>query len=167
MKKLLLTLSIVSLLIITSCGDDDDATPTVGLSGTVTFNGQSYSIANGIFSLTVDDGDAIGEFFLADGTIESNGNGGVSSSDSEIIISISATATGATTLTAGDYETSTNVPDLYAFVSVVNSDGTSQSFVGGIVGISGSGNTYTITFTDVPFGQGVTLTGTVTGTYAN
>lgn len=167
MKNLIVLLTLFSLAIVSSCGDDDSADPVAGLSGTVTFNGNTYTIANGLFSLSDDEGNAVGEFYLADGTITENSNGGVSSTDSEILIAVSATATGSTTLTNGDYATSTNVPDLYCFVTVSTSSGSSQSFTGGSVSISGSGNTYTLTFTDIPFGQGVTLSGTVAGTYEN
>ncbi|MEP0984794.1 hypothetical protein [Ekhidna sp.] len=164
MKKTFLFLAVISLFMLSSCGgDEDDDIASVGLNGTVSYDGTSYSIANGIFSLTIADGNAEGEFFLADGVIEPTATG-VSTSDSEIIISIVATSTGTTTLSSGDYQTSTNVPAQYADIQVTTSSGSKQAFTGGTVNISGSGNTYTITF-DVPFGQGIELSGTVNGTY--
>lgn len=167
MKKTILFLAVLSLFMLSSCGDDDgdDNNVTVGLSGTVMYDGSSYAIANGIFSLSVEDGNAEGEFFLADGVIEPTATG-VSTGDSDIIISIVATSTGTTTLSSGDYQTSTNVPAQYVDVQVTTSSGSKQAFTGGTVNISGSGNTYNITF-DVPFGQGVELSGTVSGTYEN
>ncbi|WP_421763335.1 hypothetical protein [Ekhidna sp.] len=164
MKKTLLFLAVISLFILSSCGgDEDDDMVSVGLIGTVSYDGTSYSIANGIFSLTIEDGNAEGEFFLADGVIEPTATG-VSTGDSEIIISIVATSAGTTTLSSGNYQTSTNVPAQYADIQVTTSSGSKQAFTGGTVNISGSGNTYSITF-DVPFGQGIELSGTVNGTY--
>ncbi|MEO9869970.1 hypothetical protein [Ekhidna sp.] len=170
MKKLLLSISMLSILFISSCGDDDsDDTPSIGLSGTLNFDGQSYAIANGFFSLSMEDGNAEGAFFFADGTIEPT-NTGVSSSDSQIIISVVATSRGTATLESGEYATSTNVPDLYADVAVTILDNGNpvgrEAITGGSVSISGSQNTYNITF-DVPFGQGVELTGSATGTFEN
>lgn len=173
MKKVLFFLAVLSLVVISSCGgDDDDATPAeVGLSGTVTFDGQSYSIANGIFNQTDDDGNARGIFFLSDGTLTATANG-ATASGATIFISVDAIATNSSALTNGAYETSTNVPELFAYVNVTLIDGANstdrgQPFVGGIVNISGSGNTYTLTFSDLNFGQGVSLSGSVSGTYSN
>ncbi len=174
MKKIILFLSVFSILIFTSCGDNDDApvVPTVGLNGTIDFDGESYAIANGVFTQSMEDGNAIGVFYMSDGTIELNASGnGVTSSNSRIVISINATSKGTSTLENGSYETSTLVPDKYASVRVstvnnsmvVNND----SVVGGEVAVSGSENTYNITFNDIPFGRGVKLTGSVNGTYAN
>lgn len=165
MKNLLLTLSIFSILIITSCGSDDTSTNEVGLSGTIVFDGDSYTIANGIFTQEVDDGAAVGDFFMSDGTLTATSTG-ASSSDAEIIISVTAIHEGADVLGSGAYITNSATQDQYAFVSVTTGT-SSQSFTGGTVNISGSGNTYNVTFVDVPFGQGVTLTGTITGTYSN
>lgn len=77
-----------------------------------------------------------------------------------------ATSTGSNILESGDYETSTDVPARYVDVQVTTSGGSRQAFTGGIVSISGSANTYSLTF-DVPFGQGVELTGSVNGTFVN
>ena len=165
MKKILLTLSILSILIITSCGKDDGGDIQVGLTGTITFNGESHSIANGVLSLRESGGNTIGEFFLADGTLEPTSTG-VSTGDSQIIISVVAVSKGTSTLAEGAYATSTDVPDMYADVAVTTSDGKSEAFTGGTVDISGSGNTYTLTF-DVPFGSSIELSGTVKGTFVN
>ncbi len=167
MKNILLTLSILSVLIITSCGSDDTSTNEVGLSGTVVFDGESYTIANGTFALTVDDGDAVASFFMSDG--ELTVSSGTGSTDGEIIISITAIHEGSDALGNGAYITNSTTQDQYAFVAVSTPENPtgSQSFTGGTVNISGSGSTYNVTFVDVPFGQGVTLTGTVTGTYSN
>jgi major membrane immunogen (membrane-anchored lipoprotein) len=160
-----LKLLILSLVLLSACGKDDSSAPQLGLSGTVTFDGTSYAIANGVLTLQESGGNAIGQFFLADGTLEPTSSG-VSTSDSQIIISVSAVAKGASTLVEGSYATSTDVPDMYADVAVTTADGQKTAFTGGTVTISGSGNTYNLTF-NVPFGQGVTLTGSVMGTYAN
>jgi len=122
-------------------------------------------MSNGTFDLTTSNGTAEGTFFLADGTLEITSTG-ATSSDSQIIISLSAFSRDTEVIESGDYATNTNVPDKYVFVGVSTADGTSQSVTGGTVTISGSGNTYTMSF-DVPFGQGVELAGTVAGTYEN
>lgn len=169
MKKVLFLLSIVSLVVVSSCGgDDDDATPVeVGLSGTVTFDGQSYTIANGIFNQTDDDGNAVGTFYMADGTISPGTNGGVTSSNSTIIIGLVAVAFESSTLENGNYDTNSNLNGMQANVTVSIDGVSNRSFTGGDVTLTGSGNSYNITFIDVPFGQGVTLSGTVTGVYSN
>ncbi|WP_425392849.1 hypothetical protein [Ekhidna sp.] len=165
MKKIALSITIAGLLLISSCGKDDEGPTVIGLSGTVTYDGESYAISNGIFSLSVEDGNAEGEFFIADGTLTPTSTG-VSTSDSQIIISVVATSKGTSTLASGNYETSTDVPDKYADIQVTTSDGGKQAFTGGIVKISGSESTYSLTF-EVPFGQGVELTGSVSGTFVN
>ena len=168
MKKIFLLLSVFTLIIFTSCGDDDGDSggTTPGLTGSVTFDGQSYTIANGVFSLSESEGNAEGAFFLADGTLEVTSANQVSSSDSQIIISISATARDASVLANGDYATSTDIPDRFVDLAVTTAGGRSEAFTNGTVSITGSGNTYTIVF-DAPFAGGVTLTGTVSGTYEN
>ena len=169
MKKTLLLLSILSLFVLSSCGDDD-AGNTVGLSGSVTYDGEEYAIANGIFNLSEDDGDALGRFFLADGTLELSSPTQVTTSDSEIIIVMSAVSKGTSNLANGDYATSTNVPDLYVDIAVTTFDGENEirrdAFTNGTVAISGSGSTYTLTF-NASFGSGITLTGSVNGTFAD
>lgn len=165
MKKLLLTLSVLSLLLISACGDDDDGgNPEVGLSGTITFDGESYSIANGFFSQSSTAVGIEGEFFLADGTVSSTG----SSSDSQIIIGLRAISEGTSSLESGSYEVNKQVNSKYAFVTIsTTSDSNIQSVQGGTIDISGSGNTFSLTFNDVAFGQGRELSGSVNGTFEN
>lgn len=168
MKKLIFVLSIASLLIFSSCGSDDG--PSVGLNGTVTYNGTSYTIANGFFNLSSGSEEAIGTFFLADGILTSSSPNQVSSSDSQIFITMTARSRGSSVLTNGDYATSTDVPDLtvdLAITTVENGDQVRrEAFTGGTISISGSENTYNITF-DASFGSGITLTGSANGTYAS
>lgn len=166
MKKIALILSVFSILLISSCGgDDEEATPQIGLSGTINYNGVSYSIANGILTQSSSSGGTEVQFYLADGTIALQGNS-VSSSDSQIIVAIQAVSVGTSTLEAGNYETSRQVTNKYAFVTVTTSDiSGNQSFVGGSIDISGSDKTFSLTFNDVPFSQGVELTGSVSGTF--
>ncbi|WP_462247517.1 hypothetical protein [Ekhidna sp.] len=167
MKKILPILSIFALILISSCGSDDTSTSEPKLSGTVTFDGQSYTVANGFFTQGETDGAAEGIFFISDGTFTVGSSGNVTASDATIIITIRAIHEGASVIGGGAYITNSITQDQYAFVTVQTASDESQSFVGGTVNISGSGNSYDVTFTDVPFGQGVTLTGTVTGTYSN
>lgn len=172
MKKLLLTLFAGSLLFVVSCGDDDGdgngGGNVVGLNGTVTYDGSSYSIENGILNLGQSEGNAEGQFFIADGTLTVSGSNSVSTSDSQIIIVMTATSKGTSSLENGDYATSTDVPDLHVDLAVTTFDGDSQvrreAFTNGTVTISGSEDTYTVTF-DAPFGSGIELTGSVDGTY--
>jgi len=168
MKNILLTLLFISSLFFISCGDDEESsTPDpmmVGLSGTITFNGQSYNIANGFFSTSSVAAGTEGEFFLADGTVSSSG----SSSNSEIIIGIRAISEGTDSLEGGSYEVNRQVTSKYAFVTVSTTSASNiQSIVGGTIDISGTGNTYSLTFNNVAFGGGIQLTGSVTGTFEN
>ncbi|NQZ76169.1 MAG: hypothetical protein HRT61_08670 [Ekhidna sp.] len=172
MKNLLLTLAATSLLAITSCSDAAEEITRdvfdIGLEGTINYDGQSYGIRNGVFSQQNRDGNAEAQFFLADGSIAST-TSGVSPGDSQIIISMTAFSKGSQVIDDGDYATSTIDPDKYCFVTVTTigeSRVNKQSFTGGTVSISGSNDTYAVTF-DVPFGQGITLTGSVSGTYVD
>ena len=163
MKKLLFSLALLSIVIITSCGDDEE-TPPVGVGGTITFDGQSYTIASGVLTQSAITGATQVEFFLADGTVSSSG----SSSDSQIIIGIRAISEGTDTLEAGTYEVSRQVTTKYAFVTVSTATVSNlQSFAEGTIAVSGSGNTYNLTFNNVSFGSGITLTGSVSGTFGN
>jgi len=163
MKKLFLSIALLATLMIVSCGDDEE-TPPVGVSGTITFDGQSYTIASGVLTQSAITGGTEVEFFLADGTVSSSG----SSSDSQIIVGIRAISEGTDTLEAGTYETNRQVTTKYAFVTVsTTSVSNLQSIVGGTISISGSGNTYNLTFNNVSFGSGITLTGSVSGTFGN
>ncbi|MEO9482359.1 MAG: hypothetical protein ABJG47_02895 [Ekhidna sp.] len=170
MKNLILLFSIASLIVFASCGDDDGGTIEANLSGTVSFNDQSYTISDGIFTLEQDAGNAVGRFFMSDGTLTATANG-ASASGASIVISMTAINIEASELGDGSYITSSNTEDMYVFVTITIIDGSSQdsqeSFVGGTVTITGSGSTYNVTFGDVPFGQGQTLTGSVSGTFGN
>jgi len=164
MKKLLFFLTITSLLLFIRCGDDDSETPQAGVNGTLTFGGQSYTIASGILVKKLTSVGADYEFFLGDGSISATGSGGVSSGDSQILVAARAIAEGSTTLEAGTYEVSRQVNSQYAFVSVTAAGSSSvQSIVGGTIEISGSENTYSLTFN--AFGGGIALTGSVNGTF--
>ncbi|MEO1255137.1 MAG: hypothetical protein AAFY41_09660 [Bacteroidota bacterium] len=173
MKNILLTLSVLALILFTACGDDDGDdnggdTMELGLSGTVNYNGEEYAIANGLFRLNLIAGDAVGEFYLVDGTIEATSSDQVSASNSQIVIVMTAESNDSSTLEDGDYATSTDIPDLTVDLAVTTFDDGNQvrreAFTNGTVNIQGSDNTYTVTF-NAPFGQGITLTGTVSGTY--
>ena len=166
MKKLLFLLSFSVLLLCMSCNDDEGDTPVVGVSGTILFGGQSYTITSGIIVKRLTNAGAEYEFFLADGSISSTASGGVSSQDSQILIAVRAISVGETAVGSGSYEVNRQVTDQYAFVSVTAAGSSSvQSFVGGTVDISGSENTYSLTFNDVTFGGGISLTGSVNGTF--
>ncbi|MEO9869971.1 hypothetical protein [Ekhidna sp.] len=173
MKKTFLLLLILSLLIISSCGDDapvPDPSTNEGLSGTLTYNGKSFRMKSGVFASQDDDGDAFAQFFLGDGTVELIEPNTVSFSNNKIEIRMTAVSKGTASLENGDYATTTNDPDLYVNLTVTTIEGfntdTREALANGTVSISGSGNTYSLTF-DVPFEEGVKLTGTVTGTYEN
>ena len=163
-STLVLLLFISTLFI--SCGGDDETNDPVqpGLTGTITFDGVSYAIASGFFSQSTVAAGIEGEFFLADGTITSTG----SSSDSQIILGIRAISEGTSTLEAGTYEVNRQVTSKYAFVTVTTANASNvQSILGGTIAISGTDNTYSLTFNNVAFGSGIELTGSVTGTFEN
>lgn len=167
MKKFFLALLILSVSLFISCGDDEDNNPqtTVGLSGSVTFNGQTYAIANGIIDELSNAAGTELQFLMADGTVSSSG----SSSDSQIIIALRAISEGTETLEGGAYEVNRQVTSKYAFVTVTTASAPNvQSIVGGTIDISGSDNTFTLTFNNVSFfGGDVKLTGSVSGTFEN
>ena len=141
MKKLLLLLSLFATLFVVSCGDDE--APTLGLSGTIEFDGTTYTIANGLFSQSSNGGNTEATFFLADGEITASTGGGVSSGNSTIVLSIVALAANSTSLTSGNYATSTNTTELNATLLVTTINGSQTNArsanVGGTIGISGTG----------------------------
>lgn len=166
MKKFLLALTVLSSLIFISCGDDEDVSPqVVGLTGSVTFNGQSYTITNGVINELSNAAGTELQFLMADGTVSSSG----SSSDSQIIISARAISEGTGSLENGSYEVNRQVTSKYAYVTVTTASSPNiQSIVGGTIDISGSDNTFSLKFNNVAFfGGGAELNGTVSGTFGN
>ncbi len=162
MKKLVKIPVLLSLLMILSCGDDESESPAVGVNGTITYDGQTYAIASGVINQRTNAAGAELEFLIADGTVTSTG----SSSDSQIIVSIRAISEGTESLENGSYEVSRQVTSQYAFVTVSTASASNvRSIVGGTITISGSGSTYSLTFNNVAFGNGIELTGSVSGTF--
>lgn len=165
MKKFLLTLSILSTLVFISCGDDDEDMPdaTVGLSGTISYDGGSFAISSGLISATEISNDVARRvFYLSDGILSSNGSN-VTASGSQIVVTITAASTGTSTVVEGEYASSSDITGKKVDVLVQTSSGNETSFTGGTIDISGSENTFTLVM-DVPF-RGTQLSGTVSGTY--
>ena len=167
MKKLLLSFFLLSgSLFFVSCGDDEEEEqlqPPLGLSGTVSYDGGSFSVVDGRLSdVQVSNNIASRTFYLTDGTFTVSGSN-VSASGSQIVIVLTAAATGATSIEAGVYDSNSDINGRQVDVQVTTSSGTQDAFTDGTIDISGSGNTYTLIF-DVPF-RGTRLTGSVSGTY--
>ena len=165
MKYFLQITLLLSITLLISCGDDDTDSPAAsGVSGSITFDGQSYAIASGVINERTNAAGAELEFLIADGTVSSSG----SSSDSQIILAIRAISEGTETIGSGSYEVSRQVNSQYAFVTVSTATASNiRSIVGGTIDISGSGSTFSLTFNNVTFGGGIELTGSVSGTFEN
>ncbi len=165
MKKLFLALVVFGSLFLVSCGDDEaeDMQPPVGLVGSVTYDGGTFSITSGLQS-TVEVSNNIARqiFYLTDGTLTANGSS-VSASGAQIVISATFSAKGATTIENGMYDSSSDINGRQVDVQVTTSSGTQDAFTDGTINVTGSGSTYTLVF-DVPF-RGTRLLGSVSGTY--
>ncbi|MEM6643767.1 MAG: hypothetical protein AAF616_12370 [Bacteroidota bacterium] len=164
MKKLSYFLILFGLVTIISCGDDEEDSMTLGVSGTLNFDGQSYEISSGLLVERSNPAGAELQFTLADGTFSS----GTSSSDSQILLSVRAISEGTNELEDGAYAVNTQTGSMYAFVTVSTSGAQNQqSIQAGSINISGSGSTYSLTFNDVGFLGGAELSGSVSGTFQN
>lgn len=161
MKKLLFSLCVAALLFITSCGDDGEI--QIGLTGIVSYDGSSVTISDGIFGELSQQGAYGAFFFMSDGSLSYDVESEDASFAGEILISVTIFSSG------GSFEEGSYPIDFTnnkgAFVIVADSDNaaTGGAFAtGGSVTITGSGNTYNLSF-NLEFENDVTLTGTVAG----
>ncbi len=165
MKNILFSLSILSILLITSCGKDDEV--QIGLSGSVSFDGNSINITNGLFGEVSEDGEYGATFFLADAPISYNSETQQTTFEGDALISVIIFSEG-DSFESGTYAVKTfggAITDGDALVIVADANNASSGGglgVGGTVNITGSGNTFTLTF-NVDFEDDVKLSGNATG----
>ncbi|WP_370090106.1 hypothetical protein [Ekhidna sp.] len=163
MKKILFSLSILSILFITSCGKDDGGDIQIGLSGTLTYDGNAISITDGLFGEHAEDGSYAATFFLADGPLSYDASTDEASFQGEILISVIIFSQG-DSFQSGVYslDLSGNKGALVLVADANNAANGGAFASGGTVNITGSGNVYTLTF-DVDIDTDITLTGSATG----
>lgn len=163
MKKILLSLSVLSILIISSCGEDDGGSVQVGLTGTLDVDGKSISITDGLFEEFNEDGAYAATFFLADSPISFDATEEEVSFDGEILINVIIYTTG-DAFKAGIYQIDITQDEgaLVIYVDENNASLGGAFASGGTVEVKGYGNTYTLTF-DVDLGNEASLTGSVSG----
>ncbi|WP_436517755.1 hypothetical protein [Ekhidna sp. To15] len=165
MKKILLSLSILSLLLFISCGSDDG--PTV--NNQITVGDQTFDITNGGFiDLGESEGTRQGVFALADAdiSITSTPSFSVGSSSSFRIV-LNLVALGST-LSSGTYtEGDVLSPDAgrVFFVSLLDADGTSYTVDSGSVEFSGTDPNFTMSF-NLTLNGGTKMTGGFSGEFA-
>ncbi|MEP1035377.1 hypothetical protein [Ekhidna sp.] len=165
MKKILLTLSILSILIISSCGSDDG----VAVNNQITIGDQTFDITNGGFvDLGESEGTSQGAFALADANISVSSQSSFSiGSSSSFRIVFNLVALG-TTLGSGAYtEGDVLSPDAgkVFFVSILQADGTSYNVDSGSVQFSGTSPNFTLSF-DLTLDGGTQMTGGFSGEFA-
>lgn len=163
MKKILLSLSILSILLISSCGSDDG--PSV--NNQITIGDQTFDITNGGFiDLGESEGARQGAFALADASISISQSSFSVGTSSSIRIVLNLVALGSS-LSSGTYtEGDVLSPDAgkVFFISLIQADGTSYNVDSGTINFSGSSPDFTISF-DLTLEGGEKLTGGFTGTF--
>lgn len=165
MKKILLSLSILSLLFFASCGSDDG--PTV--NNQITVGDQTFDITNGGYiDLGETEGTRQGVFALADADISITSTPSFSvGSTSSFRIVLNLVALGSS-LSSGTYtEGDVLSPDAgrVFFVSLLDADGTSYTVDSGSVEFSGTSPNFTMVF-DLTLNGGTKMTGGFSGAFA-
>ena len=164
MKQLLLSISILSMIIITSCGSDDG----VSVNNQITIGDQTFDITHGGFiDLGETEGTKQGAFALADAEVTISQTSFSVSSSSSIRIVFNLVALGST-LSSGSYSEGDVVsPDAgkVFFISLVQADGTSYTVNDGTINFSGSSPNFTVKF-DLSLENGEKLTGGFKGEFA-
>ncbi|WP_420576150.1 hypothetical protein [Ekhidna sp.] len=165
MKQLLLSLSILSILIISSCGKDDG----VSVSNQITIGDQTYDIEGAGF-LSVGDTDGISEgvFALSDANVSISGSSFSISTSSDIRVIFNLASLGDGGLDSGDYsEGDVLSPDAgkVFFIQLIQADGTTYSVTGGKIKLSGSSPNFTVSF-NLNLDGGDKLTGGFSGEFA-
>ncbi len=165
MKKILLSLSILSIIIITSCSSDDG----VAVNNQITVGDQTFDITNGGFiDLGESEGTRQGVFALADAdvSITSTPSFSVGSSSSFRIV-LNLVAPGSS-LSSGTY-TKGDVLSLdggkFFFITLLDADGTSYSVDSGSVQFSGASPNFTLSF-DLTLNGDTKMTGGFSGEFA-
>jgi len=146
MKKLLLTISILSIIIITSCSKDDEAS----VNNQVSIGGQTYDIVGGGFlDLGESEGITEGAFALSDASVSISGSSFSISTSSDIRIIFNMASLGSGGLASGEYNQgdvlSPDAGKVY-FIQLIEAEGTTYSVSGGTISLSGSSPNFTVSF---------------------
>lgn len=161
MKKVLFSLSILSILFITSCGKDDGASVQLGLDGSITFDGTDTEMSDGlIIDFGTNDSEYNYDFYIANGAISIEDLNINVNGNTLMVIEFynegAAFSPGTFTVNGSGAR--------YCFVDIAVDD--QNDFAsGGTVTVTGSGQTYKVVF-DLDFSEDRTLTGTVEGGFA-
>lgn len=166
MKKILLSLTILSILIITSCGGDDDE-PSV--NNQITVGDQTFDISNGGFvDLGESEGASQGAFALADANISISSQSSFSISTSSTFRIVFNLVSLGSSLSSGAYSegdvVNPNAGQVF-FVSLIEADGTTYTVDSGTINFSGSSPNFTVSF-DLTLNGGTRLTGGYSGSFA-
>ena len=166
MKKITLFLSILALVIFTSCGDDDGDGPSV--NNEITVGSQTYAITNGAFiDLGESEGTSQGVFAIADANITISASQLSISTSSTIRVVVQLISLGTGGLQSGGYELGDVLrPDAgqVFFVTQIRADGTDLNVDSGTVTLSGSAPNFTLQF-DLSLDGGERLTGGYQGEF--
>lgn len=160
MKNLKLGILLLAIAFITSCGSDDGADVELGLSGSIAFDGTTTELTDGlIFDFGVDAGEYNYDFYLANGAFSLEGL--ELTVDGNTIVYLELFNQGSS-FSPGTFSVAQS-GERYcnAEIRIANDISVAE---GGTVTISGSGQTYDITF-NLEFSDSRTLTGTVGGAF--
>ncbi len=167
MKKILLLLSVFTLIIFTSCGDDDgDSGVTV--NNEITIGSSTYEITNGGFvDLGESEGTSQGVFGIADANISISGSQLSISTSTTIRVVVQLISVGTGGGQSGEYELGDVLrPDAgkVFFVTQILADGEVLSVDSGTVTLSGSSPNFTLQY-DLNLDGGDKLTGGFKGEF--
>jgi len=166
MKKVLFSLSILSILLISSCGSDDGGDTSV--ENQVTLGDEIFDINNGGFvDFGESEGTSQGGFILTDGAVSISGNT-FSVSQATISISFTLVSLGTGGLQSGSYPFGDVVSagSTNAFLgAAISANGASPQVTGGTITLSGSSPNFTITL-DLDLNTDEKLTGGFAGEFS-
>ena len=169
MKKVLFAFTILSSLFIASCGKDDGATIELGLSGTLTYDGNTVTISDGLFGELSEDGEYAATFFLSDAELDFNASSNQANFQGEVLVNVLIYSE-SEAFEAGNYDvvsfdspiTDKSAIVLYADVNNASDGGAIAN--GGTVNIQGSGTNFTLTFA-VDFENDIEMVGSAGGNF--
>lgn len=170
MKNLFLGLLVVSLVLFTSCGGDDDTVVIeLGLSGALTFDGNEFSASDGLFAEAADGGAYAATFFISDAPLTYDDETNQTNFQGDFLVNLIIFKEG-DAFEAGNYsiaDLGSTIEDKSALLVYADADNVESGGVlaiGGTVNIQGSGDNYTLTFA-IDFENDIELVGTVTGNF--
>ncbi|WP_421763336.1 hypothetical protein [Ekhidna sp.] len=169
MKKLLFTLSVFALLLITSCGKDDEVQVDIGVSGNLVFDGNEIVITDGLYGEISEGGEYAATFFLSDAPISFNAETEQANFQGDYLINVIIYSQ-SESFESGNYNVATldgEVSDKSSFVVVADVNNASSGgvlAVDGTVNIQKSGDVFTLTFA-IDFEGDTELTGNATGNF--